>query len=123
MERREFVATSVIGSVGLLAGALPGNASPQPRTETRTMSDAPVAATRKILIAGGNFNTTYIRYMATLTGKKRPRLLYLPTATADSATAAVDWFKACAPLDVEPHVQNAFIESLTQTQGWDEVLL
>ena len=33
-------------------------------------------AVRKILITGGTFNTANIRYMATLTGKKRPRLLY-----------------------------------------------
>jgi dipeptidase E len=87
------------------------------------MSYAPAASTRKILIAGGNFNTTYIRYMAALTGKKRPRLLFLPTASADSPAASVTWFEACAPLDVEPHVLNVFIESLTQKEGWDEVLL
>jgi dipeptidase E len=123
MERREFVASSVLGSVGLFAGALPGTANSEPRTESTVMTDAPAATTRKILIAGGNFNTTYIRYMATLTGKKRPRLLYLPTASADSPASSIQWFKDCAPLDVEAHVQDVFIESLTQKQGWDEVLL
>ena len=81
------------------------------------------AATRKILIAGGNFNTSFIRYMAALTGKRRPRLCYLPTASADSATSMCDFYASCAPLDVEPHVQATFIESLTQTKGWDEVFL
>ncbi len=33
------------------------------------------------------------------------------------------WFKSCAPLDVRPFVQNVFIESLSQTEDWDEVLL
>ena len=79
--------------------------------------------TRKILIAGGGFGTSFIRYMASLTGKTRPRLCYLPTAAADSASASLAWFQACAPLDVEPHVQVAFIESFSQTQDWDEVLL
>ena len=41
-------------------------------------------ATRKILIAGGNYNTSFIRYMAELTGKQRPKILYLPTASADA---------------------------------------
>ncbi|HEY4218669.1 MAG TPA: peptidase E [Gemmatimonadaceae bacterium] len=77
----------------------------------------------KILIAGGGFDTAFVRYMAALTGKPKPRLCYLPTASADSATATVGWFKACAPLEVTPFVQNTFIESLTQTQGWDEMLL
>ncbi len=84
---------------------------------------APQAATRRILIAGGGFNRTFIAYMAQLTGKKRPRILYLPTAAGDSPDATLSFYRECATLDVEPHVQNVFIESLTQTLGWDEVLL
>jgi peptidase E len=80
-------------------------------------------ATRKILIAGGGFGTAFIRYMAELTGKTRPKLLYLPTASADSAAGIIGWYQACAPLDVEPSYQLSFIESLSQTRGWDEVLL
>jgi peptidase E len=80
-------------------------------------------ATRKILIAGGNYNTSFIRYMAELTGKDRPKILYLPTASADSPAAMVGFYAACAPLDVEPSVQPVFIESLSQPRGWDEVLL
>ena len=38
---------------------------------------------------GGGFGTPFIRYMAELTGKTRPKLLYLPTASADSARLAV----------------------------------
>jgi peptidase E len=79
--------------------------------------------TRKILIAGGGYDTTFIRYMAALTGKRRPRLCYLPTASADHSDSIVTWYKDCAPLDVEPFVQRAFIESTTQALGWDEVLL
>ena len=83
----------------------------------------PGIATRKILIAGGNFNTAYIRYMAALTGKKRPRICYLPTASADGPGGIISFYRECAPLDVEPHDQESFIESLSQKQGWDEVLL
>ena len=80
-------------------------------------------ATRKILIAGGNYNTSFIRYMAELTGKQRPKILYLPTASADNPTGIVNFFTNCAPLNVEPQVQTSFIESLSQKRGWDEVLL
>jgi len=117
MHRRQFVLSSSVGAVGLMAGRLPSNA---PLMES---SGTSAAATRKILIAGGNYDTVFIRYMATLTGKARPKLCFLPTASADSAEASVTWFKNCAPLNVEAHVQNTFIESLTQKEGWDEVLL
>src|SRR3954469_15052126 len=116
MRRRQFVVSSTIGAVGLLTGRLP-DAEPASSLSTSPM------ATRKILIAGGNYNTTFIRYMAELTGKKRPKILYLPTASADSPTGIINFYMSCAPLDVEPSVQLSFIESLSQKRGWDEVLL
>jgi hypothetical protein len=82
MERRAFVVSSVLGTVGLgtghrtaadahaaAAGSLPGAHT--------------AAATRRILIAGGGFNTAFIRYMAALTGKPRPRLCYPPDRADD----------------------------------------
>jgi peptidase E len=88
-----------------------------------TTDAARFAATRKILIAGGNYGEAFIRYMATLTGKTRPRLCYLPTASADSPGGIIAWFRSCASLDVTPFVQESFIASDRQTKGWDEVLL
>ncbi len=79
--------------------------------------------TKKILIAGGGFRTRFIDYMAHLTGKPRPRICFLPTASADSDAAIVGFYQNCASLSVEPFVQRMFIESLTQKLGFDEVLL
>jgi dipeptidase E len=119
MKRREFVVSSALGSVALGAGRLP-LAGPR---DAHAAPPAPNAATRKILIAGGGFNEAFIRYMATLTGKPRPRLCYLPTASADSPAGIITWFRNCAPLNVQPFVQESFIASTRQSQGWDEVLL
>lgn len=116
MERREFLVSSALSSLGVLAAGT--------NTHAWTMTPSPErAATRKILIAGGNYNTSFIRYMAELTGKKRPKILYLPTASADSDTSIVSFYKSCAPLDVEPLAQKMYIESLTQKQSWEEVIL
>ena len=79
--------------------------------------------TRKILIAGGGFGETFIQYMASLTGKDRPRLCYLPTANADSESSTIGWFQNCASLDVVPFVQESFINSYDMDQSWDEVFL
>jgi dipeptidase E len=110
MKRRDFLASSILGTLGIAAGRLPLGA----RTP---------AATRKILIAGGGFGTAFIRYMAELTGKKRPKLLYLPTASADGEAGIITWFRNCAPLEVYPLAQESFIASTKQTQSWEEVLL
>src|ERR1051325_4185945 len=115
MERRQFVVSSLIGSVGLLTKRLP--------LPDFGLAAGATAGTRKILIAGGNYSTAFIKYMAELTGKPRPKLLFLPTASADRADGILTWFKACAPLNVEPSVQESFIASARQKQSWEDVLL
>jgi len=109
MKRREFLKLSGLGAAGLVRAGVPFEAAAQPL--------------RKILIAGGGFGTGFIRYMATLTGARRPKLLYLPTASADSQATIIEWYKNCAPLEVYPLVQNSFIASARQKQSWEEVLL
>jgi peptidase E len=117
MKRRDFLTSSALGAAGLLAGTRSARASGVATTQFTQ------SATRKILIAGGGFNTAFIRYMAELTGKPRPKLLYLPTASADSPAGIVSWFRNCAPLNVEPSAQESFIASTRQTRSWEEVLL
>lgn len=120
MKRRDFLVSSAASSLGLVASRLhmAGFWSSDHLTRERNG-----AATRKILIAGGGYGTAFIRYMAQLTGKPRPKLLYLPTASADRPDGVIAWFRNCAPLNVEPSVQESFIASTRQTRGWDEVLL
>ena len=115
MKRRDFLVHSAVGALALRFG---------PFSPERLVSGVRRSlATRKILIAGGGFGTAFIRYMATLTGKPRPKLLYLPTANADSASGIIAWFEACAPLNVEPSAQVSFIASTSQSRSWEEVLL
>ena len=121
MQRREFVISSAIGSVGAAAVGSEVRSVPRPTGEAHAAGHSTQLGTRKILIAGGGYGTAFIRYMATLTGKKRPRLCYLPTASADSQGGIINWYQSCAPLEVEPHVQTSFIESTSQKLGWDEV--
>jgi peptidase E len=115
MERREFLVASALGTAGLGAGELtlanlektPGQATP----------------TRKILIAGGGFGTTFLKYMAELTGKERPKFLYLPTASADRESGIIRWYENCAPLNVIPSAQASFINSNRTDRTWEEMLL
>lgn len=120
MKRREFLAS--VGAIGIGATQvrLPGVGSESSGPQAAA---APGPATRKILIAGGGFGTAFIRYMASLTGKAKPRLCYLPTAAADRPDGIVTWFRNCAALDVVPFVQETFITSSRQTQSWEEALL
>lgn len=123
MQRREFLVATALGAASLRAVGAPGiGVHPGDATDASSLASMP-ASTRKILIAGGGFNRAFIRYMAALSGKPRPRICYLPTASADSADGIINFYRECAGLEVEPHVQRSFIESLSQTQSWDEVFL
>ena len=115
MKRRDFLASSFLGTAGLWASQLPFATSAFARTAR--------APGRKILIAGGNYNEPFVRYMAQLTGKPRPKLLYLPTASADNVNGILAWYKTCATLEVTPMVQESFIASTRQSQSWEEVFL
>ena len=115
MKRSEFLTASTLGTLGLGTGSLPLN-SLSPRSGAQDQG-------RKILIAGGGFGTTFIKYMASLTGQKRPRLCYLPTASADRESGIVRWYENCAPLEVEPHVQESFINSYQMKETFEDVLL
>ena len=115
MKRREFLVSSALGAAGIAAG--------RRRLSAIARDGQAPGATRKILIAGGNFGEAFIRYMATLTGKPRPRLCYLPTASADSQSGIIAWYRSCAQLNVTALVQESFIASTRQTQSWEEVFL
>lgn len=114
MKRRDFLTSTTLAGLGLATSSRDLTAAPD-------RSAPPVA--RQILIAGGGFGTTFIRYMANLTGKERPRLCYLPTASADRESGSVRWFQNCAPLDVHPFVQQSFINSNRMDQSWEDVFL
>lgn len=125
MQRRQFL-TSTAGAAALgaapsILGATPAAAAPgtDPHAESTDARSGQV--TPRILIAGGGFDTDFIRYMAELTGKPRPRLCYLPTASADRESGVIRWYEYCAPLDVEAHNQNSFISSYSQDESWEDV--
>jgi dipeptidase E len=115
MQRRDFLTNSLFGTAGLWAGRLPFAVSFD--------AAATHAAGRKILIAGGNYNVSFVRYMAELTGKARPKLLFLPTASADRTDGILAWYKTCSTLNVTPMVQESFIASTRQAESWEQVFL
>ena len=118
MKRREFlVSRSPVRWARAWRGwALPACPMTPPRpqaTPARARSSSPAADSAR------RSSATWPQ----LTGKPRPKLCYLPTASADSPTGIISWFRNCAPLNVEPSVQESFIASTRQTRSWEEVFL
>ena len=78
---------------------------------------------RRIVVYGRGYQPRFFEYVASLTGKKVPRLCYLPTATGDSEQSIINWYEACAKFNVQPFYQKMFISSYDQQQTFEEVLL
>ena len=108
MNRRNFVqAAAAVPFVGLpLIQSPPAHAK---------------AGVRKLFIYGGDFNSGFIKYAASLTGRQNPRICFLPTASGDAPGYVMRWFESCANLSVRPFVQRSFISSYGQKDSFEKV--
>jgi len=93
----------------------------QTRTGRSDLSDHPPGKT--ILIYGNGINQVYIRYIMELTGKKDPRICFIPTAAADDRFAIQYWHKFCEELSIEPVVLRTFISSSPEQKTFEEEIL
>jgi len=72
---------------------------------------------------GGGQNKLFIKEIIKLTGKTRPRICYLPTASGDSEQGIIRFYDLVSDLSVEPHVQKVWISSYSQKESFEDVLL
>ena len=72
---------------------------------------------------GGGQNKLFIKEIIKLTGKERPKICYLPTASGDSERSIIRWYDLVHDLSVEPYVQKVWISSYNQKASFEEVLL
>ncbi len=72
---------------------------------------------------GGGQNKLFINEIIKLTGKEKPKICYLPTASGDSERSIIRWYDLVSDLSVEPSVQRVWISSYNQKKSFEEVLL
>lgn len=72
---------------------------------------------------GGGLNKAFVREIIKLTGKERPKICFLPTASGDSEQAIIRWYDLVHDLPVEPYVQKVWISSYNMKVSFEEALL
>lgn len=77
---------------------------------------------QKIFIYGGGPKQEFIKYTAQLTGKKKPKICYIPTASGDNANGIIRWYELCSGLEIEPLVLRVWIASPEQKESWEEII-
>jgi len=77
-----------------------------------------------IFAYGGGQVKPFVNEIIKLTGKERPKICFLPTASGDNAKAINRWYDLVHDLSVEPTVQRTFeIGSKNQKVSFEDVLL
>lgn len=76
-----------------------------------------------LFVYGGQVNQEFVKYTAKLTGKAKPRICFLPTATGDAMWYINYWYELCHNIEVEPHVMKIWISSGSQDWDFEEFLL
>lgn len=72
---------------------------------------------------GGGQNKLFIKEIIKLTGKERPKICYLPTASGDSERNIIRFYDLVHDLSVEPSAQKVWISSYNQKESFEDVLL
>lgn len=77
-----------------------------------------------IFAYGGAQVKQFVKEIIKLTGKKRPKICFLPTASGDNAKDIIRWYELVHDLSVEATVQRTFeIGSKSQKVSFEDVLL
>ena len=70
----------------------------------------------------GRLVAAFVKYTAKLTGKEKPQLCFVPTASADDAEYIEKWRVVCEELGLEPHVLRVWVNSYEQQETFAEII-
>lgn len=94
-----------------------------PVFSTQATTDQTDKTEQRIFVYGGDIELKFVEYVSNLINKPEPRICYLPTASADHADNIKYWEYICKELGIEPHILKVWIDSDTQKQSFEDILL
>jgi peptidase E len=78
---------------------------------------------KTIFVYGGGNNKVFTKYTAALTKKSNPKILFVPTASADNPANIVNWYAICEGLPVRPFVMKTFLNSDPSQRTFEEMIM
>jgi len=76
---------------------------------------------KQLFIYGsGRHTVPFIDYMAKATGKTRPNICFIPTASGDDKDYIIRFYEVCKQLNVIPHILEVWINSYDHKETFDE---
>lgn len=78
---------------------------------------------RQLLIYGsGRHTAPFLNYMAEVTGKEKPNLCFIPTASGEDQDYIDSFYEVCAQINVVPHIMSVWINSYDQKESFEEII-
>lgn len=78
---------------------------------------------RQLLIYGsGRHTVPFLGYMAKATGKIKPNICFIPTASGDDEEYVERFYEVCNQLKVQPHILRVWINSYDQKESFEEII-
>ena len=84
---------------------------------------APEPVRKTIFVYGNGMEKGFLRYVVGLTGKPKPRVLFLPTAAADDRRVIEYIYNLCKDLPLEPSVLVTFISSSPEQKTFEAQIM
>lgn len=78
---------------------------------------------RQLLVYGsGRHTVPFLKYMAEATGKERPNLCFMPTASGEDLDYIKSFYEVCSQINVVPHVMSVWINSYDQKESFEDII-
>ena len=78
---------------------------------------------KQLLIYGsGRHTVPFLKYMAEATGKKKPNLCFIPTASGEDQEYIDSFYEVCSQIHVTPYVLSVWINSYDQKESFEEII-
>lgn len=76
-----------------------------------------------IFVFGGDINLKFVQYVTDLTNKTDPKIIYIPTASADNEKNIEYWKTICTKIGINPFVLKVWVNSSTANKSFEDILL
>jgi peptidase E len=78
---------------------------------------------RQLLVYGsGRHTVPFLKYMAEATGKEKPNLCFIPTASGEDQDYIKSFHEVCSQINVVPHVMSVWINSYDQKESFEDII-
>lgn len=78
---------------------------------------------KQLLIYGsGRHTVPFLKYMAEATGKDKPNLCFIPTASGEDQNYIDSFYEVCSQIRVIPHVLSVWINSYDQKNSFEDII-